>query len=357
MTRITTFAKVLIFSIFLSMVNMIRPAQAQDAGIVVAAITLLQTILMNYLQGILTVDLNLVGAGIRAQVAADTVGVQNALQHHAGATINALAQATAIDLDWRNMIEWGDMGSIRTPNGVVRLNAVAPSGCRRTRDAQVLSNAVPLRLQRTQQWRTRSTARTSAVRNTGQSQMRLAQAATETPERFSMQWLTSETLTPQQTADAEASITNLINPLPMPTLAAETSPAAKEYAATRTVLDQRTKVVEEALRRQLDLRAPLSNGSDAGSTLSAMTVLNGWSRDTVESTVYPDRVQAKGSPASAREQVFLLSANLYVNTELLRSLNDLTAIMAVQTATELSGVTRDTATDLYERAITGQDQD
>jgi len=359
MTRLSAFFKALVLAVVLSMFTLVRPASAQDGALVVVAIELFSAAVAQYFSEILTVDLNLGMGGIRAQVAADTIGVQNALQHHAGATISAVSQQTALLMDQANLFEFGDMGSVRTPRGIVRLNTVAPSGCRRVRVAEMLAAAAPMRERRPQTWKEAAETRTRAVTSAGQAQLRLTETVARQPNQVSLNWMTQPTLTPTQTADAAKSITTILNPLPLPTLPiGETAPAAAEYAAAREILSQRMSVAEDALRHQLEMRAPLcSTAGDPACSSSVMSIINQWRTDTVESVVYPDRVQAKSSATAAREQVFLLSANLYVQTELLSSINNLSAIMAVNTANQLSGLDRAAADALYARAVQAQDRD
>lgn len=357
MNRITMFGKASILALLLSLLSLTGPARGQDAGPIVIALGVLQTALTTVINEVIHATMVIMQkdqvaglSGVRLQVSANTVGIQNALQHNAAASVQATAQQTAILADQINMLEFGDMGQITLPDGQrISANALPPSGCKRKTASAVLADSRPVRAARRTAW----TAASSQYNTAPASGVGAARRLSDTPStQLTLNWLDKETLTAQEALDASKSISSVINPDPLPTISnpSTTDAGTVEYQKKSEVYNARIATVSAALQDQLDMRAPIADGTPNSNT-SVLKQINDMARNTVESKLYPDQVTAKPSSASARELVFLNSANLYVTTELLKQMQISNSLAAVAAADRLSGVDRDSMERLYQKAV------
>ncbi len=343
--RLTRFGRCMVGSTVLLIATLTsapRPAKAtvgEDAALIIAFLqgtftTVSQAFFQNLIQE------QLLGKGNTAvveQIAADTVGVQQALQHHVSATVEAMTRQTTEQVNDFTRREFGALGHVQIGGRLVNIGSNAPSACRRTQDAKVLERG-GVNLASTQ----RDITDTSAAYNS-RFQSQVAQTGAMSTDRrrygdkvFALDWLQDVSIeTDQDSYDrAKRSIAyaTYTTPLPMPPTTQTASGA--EYSSRLAQHREAVKLPQSVLARQLALRRPIT-GDERGR--SYIEIITDWGRQAAEDAIKPAAMQVKTQAGIERENTLLLNSLVAMQAESIKAQHDTNALLAVIAARELDG--------------------
>lgn len=281
------------------------------------------------------------------QIAANTVGVQSALNQHLSGTIDGLTKQTQIAEESILKRTFGSLGnrilSTRTASGTisrtVTIGAQPPSGCRRTTDARVLEAA---RINGEQVQRSVSrfvsernaaattTASGAAVLKRDQSQYGI--------QAFSLDWLQKDQLSATEVDMANRSIAALTNPLPPPVpegcrvdtssqrLVCNNNNTASlgslEYQAKYDAFRAAVKIPQDVLGRQLALRS-------GGNGDAFLKTIRGWAQRAVEDPLNPAVLQHKTEKGVLAELALSMNHLLWLETEQHRAAEERNQLLAL----------------------------
>jgi hypothetical protein len=292
-------------------------------------------------------------AAIVEQVATNTVGVQSALQSHAGVLVDALTRQT--QLMERNIIDrtFGSLGMATLDNGRRRVNigATAPSACRRANDARVLGDASRRAANVTRIGSERlNTHNNGYVSTTGALENLRRTLDQWGPRAFDMGWMQRDGVPPQGVALATQAIAYATNPMPLPDppqhAGAGGSLAQREYAVRLAAHRELVKVPQNVLLRQLAMRA---GENDKGSDAYLATV-RAWAAAAIEDPLNPAILQHKTEKGLLAELQLSMSHLLWVQTEQLQADHERNAMLALMAADVLQRQGQDLRR-LYEAAV------
>lgn len=339
--RLTQKGKGMVAAIMLSVATMVaippQPAKAfvgGDAAIIVAFLggafmTAVQTFFTQLIMN------KLLGIGSTAnveQMAANTLGIQQALQHHSAATVEAVtrqALETIIDRDRRM---FGVFGHVTIGGRSVNVGSNAVSSCRRIKDAHALTvgsvRMDQIRHDVTEEMKTYNSKYASA---TGVAAGMRKDRTQYGDDVFDLSWLTAGSLPAGGDAfeQAKRSIQYLTNPDPLPPPADTNNAASKEYDDKLAQQREAVRLPQEVLARQLALRTPITSDSKKRSYLQIMT---DWGRQAAEDASKPAAIQVKTDSGVLREQVLLLNSLVAIGAQSIQAQQDTNALLAVLAA-------------------------
>ena len=297
---------------------------AEIAAALTAVITWIETYAMDYYlrQG---------GAAVTQQVAANTLGIQSALQANAATSVEATNVQTQKMLDYNFKSVFGSFGSY----GNITIGSNAPFACRRQADAGVLAQgreALP-NLQ-TQASTIAATHDRGYGSSTGATVQMQKDAAAYGASAFSLSWLGSDKLSTNDVQNAWRSIDYATNPDPPPAPPASSanSPAGKEYATEYQRFQQMMKVPQDVLARQANLRASIPGDSDSRSYIG---IIRQMAQSGIEDAQHPVALQAKTEAGVQRDMALSMQALLYVETERLQTEQETAAMTALMVSHQL----------------------
>lgn len=273
---------------------------------------------------------------VTEQVASNTVGVQTALQHHAAATIEAIAEQTAVEIEDRNTRTFGKLGSVYVGGRSMPIGSTAPGACRRYRDAQTLKSA------RTKIPNTVTAVRERAATHNkgyGSSTRALSAAGRDAADYgatvFSLDWIGQDVMDEGEFEKAERSIMYATNLAPLPEMATPKSAVGRQYKTESEQLRQLNALPQGVLARQLALRRGTEQ-TQQGARQSYLGVMTDWGKDAIEDRFDPVAAQATTEAGLLREISSTLKALLALETERMQSTHEGNAMLAVLTSRVLN---------------------
>lgn len=316
----------------------VRATFGTDAAMVIAFlqtafITLMQTMLTEQIYKPLVVEQG--NGAIVEQVAAGTLGTQQALQAHAGVMVESIAQQTAAAEQAIYNRTFGTLMNMQVNGRNVSVGANAPSACRRTNDARRLTVAGTAS-ERERQRADESIATHSQGYGSYAGMMANMRQRLERfgPSGFSPNHLRRDTIPADDAERVRDAIAIAMTPTPLPPLprAASNQAAAAEYQTRAAIFTEVSKIPAEILARHAALRVAPGTGENERSYLET---IKRWAQEGVESAERPVELAAKTEAGLLREQTLLLSALLWVQTEQLQTQHELAQLMALQSASDL----------------------
>ena len=333
--RLTWFGKLLAAGLFVGVAAVTvapRPAQSQDAGVIVA---FLNGTLIPFFQSLLTnlVMDQVIGTGDAAvveQLAANTVGVQQALQHHAGTMVEAITKQTSTEINEQNRRDFGTLGSVNLGSTRVNVGSNAPTACRRQNDARWLDRGGG-RFEATKADVERVRETWFDGSETPRNGVQVAAIRTEDlqqygPEVFGPAWVAKETVSEEDYQRAVRSIVYTTNPDPLPEPPAATGARSAEYRTRLEQLEERVRVPQEVLARQLALRRTIPGDPRERSYYE---VLQEWGRAGLQDPNRPLALQAKTPAGVQREMALSLAALVALEAERMQSQHETNALLAI----------------------------
>lgn len=335
--RLTVFGKGVVASTLLvaaSLTSMPRPAAAQDAGIIVAAIAALQSALSALMTSLFQTAITeqLLGTGNTAiveQIAADTIGVQQALQHHVSATVESMTRQTIEQINDTTRREFGSLGRVTIGGRNINIGSNAPSACSRIKDAQTLSRGGGMLLQ------TQSEVSTSVSDYNRRFSSQTALTGTMSSDRqrygdkvFALDWLQDVSLAGDTDSYARAtrSIAYATYTTPLPPPPKETNASGAEYGTRLAQHREAVKLPQTVLARQLALRRPIPGDAQQRSYMEIMT---NWGKQATEDWINPSSVSVKTTKGVLAEQTLQLNALVAMQAEAIKAQHDTNALLAV----------------------------
>ncbi len=288
-----------------------------------AAITFMEEQLARYY-------IHLGNQAITQQVAANTLGVQSALQANAATAVESTNVQTQKLLEHEFKSTFGSFGRY----GNITIGSNAPFACRRQADAGVLAQG-RVNLPDLQQ-QAKSLADTHD-RGYGSASGALAHLKRDVdtygPSTISLDWLNKDKLSSDDISNAWRSINYATNPSPPPAPpAAANSAAAKEYAADYDRYQEMMKVPQQVLARQAGLRASIATDPDRRSYLGVLSQIG---QVGVEDPQHPVALQAKTEAGVQRDIALSMQALLSVETERLKTEQETAAMTALMLSNQL----------------------
>lgn len=289
---------------------------------------------------------------ITKQVAANTTGVQSALQEHAAVMVEVENRALQTKIEDRNKRQFGSLGSLNFGGHQIGIGSIAPTACKKFEDATVIKNGL--------QAAATNREATSAVterQNVGYGTLSASTAAMHDAfldaggglKMFNLDWITRDHMTAEDVNLAQRSIAFATNPTPLVSAPRANTPAGREYQTKMTYLLGLMELPQEVLARQLSLRAPI--GED-GEARSLMGVIDEWAKQGVADRLNPVALQAKTPKGVQVEMALTLKALLYVENERMRSDQERNAMLALMLSKQLQERQEALRAD-YNRSLAG----
>lgn len=270
-------------------------------------------------------------AAITQQVAANTLGVQSALQANAATGVEATSTQTQKLLENTYKMTFGKLGTY----GNLTIGSNAPFSCRRKAEAEVLTAA------KEQMPRLLEAAATSAERHDkgyGSPAGAMLQMQKDAKQYgtgvFALEWLSGDTIEPDKLSNTWRSINYLTNPDPLPEPAsnAQSTMVGREYALEWERHRQLMALPQRVLARQAALRAAIPNDPEGRSYLST---LEGSAKAGVEDPQHPVALQIKTEAGVMRDVALSLQTLTALESERLRTEQETAALTAILVARQL----------------------
>lgn len=295
-----------------------------------ALIPILQAWFMEYLTQEVANDI-LVGKGDSAvveQVAANTLGVQQALQQHAGTMVETIAQQTvAMETAVYNRT-FGTLMNMNVGGQTISVGGNAPSACRRTSDAQRLQTASALSRRNLQQTDQNIDRHSQGYGTYGGFVAHLRnEMAQYGGEVFDFGFMQRDTVDANAAERMQRAITYSLTPEPVPSVpqGSRPTPAVQEYEVRVAQHRELSKVPAQIVARQNALRV----GAEGQNGRSYLEIVRAWAKEGIESQNRPIELQAKTEAGLLREIQLTQNALLWVQTEQLQTQQEQTLLLAL----------------------------
>lgn len=339
MNRLTSRARALLITAICAIAIALVPPQRAHAdpigdGILASILGLLTSAYVWVQEYMVKIYLHDDSGGVAQQVAANTIGVQSALQANAATHVEATNVQTQKMLDFDYKSIFGSFTSAAYGSNGIIVGSNAPYACRRQANAGILAQG----RQMITQWEAQSAqiqARHDAGFGsaTGATVQMQKDVATYGTASLSLDWLGKDKLSSADMDNAFRSIDYATNPNPPPAPPANaSSPASQEYAIEYTRFQQEMKVPQQVLAHQASLR-----GSIPGDTTnrSYIGIVNAMGQSGVEDPVHPIALQAKTPAGIQRDMALSLQAILAIDTERLKTEQSTAAMTAMMMSRQL----------------------
>lgn len=263
------------------------------------------------------------------QVAANTLGTQQALQQHAGVVVESIAQQTAAAEQAIYNRTFGTLMTMQVNGQSVTVGANAPSACRRTADARVLRHQARVR-DRTFQETQQSIALNAQGHGSFAGSMANLRATLAKyngdASALKPDYLMRDTIPSGETERVRDAISLALTPEPVPQAprGSGSTAALTEYQAKADLHRGLAALPAEIVARHASMRMAQGDGQR-----SYLETIKRWAVEGIESSERPVELAAKTEAGLLREIQLTMSAQLWVSTERLQVEHEQTLLLAM----------------------------
>ncbi|XAI97242.1 hypothetical protein [Dolichospermum phage Dfl-JY45] len=263
------------------------------------------------------------------QVAANTLGTQQALQQHAGVMVETIAQQTAAAEEAIYNRTFGTLMTMQVNGQTVTVGANAPSACRRTSDARRLQAQSRVR-DRSFQESQRAIATNAAGYGSYAGSMANLRATLAkyngTQDALKPDYLMRDTIPVEEAERVRDAISLALTPEPVPRAPSSggSTAALTEYEAKAELYRASAALPAEIVARHAAMRVAQGEGER-----SYLATVKQWAIDGIESSERPIELAAKTEAGLLREMQLTMSAQLWVDTERLQIEQEQTLLLAM----------------------------
>lgn len=304
-----------------------------DGPLIVAAITALQSALVTLVTDTLignTLDpsIRVQGQGFKTlieQTAANTAGIQAAIQHES-AVITEVGHQTAIfDLENKIIENYGGVGTTKIDGKTVGMDSRSPYLCKQRRSTEMIENADS----KLPEFDDSAMTIATDYNKNGDTvnQERTLRSLDFNNDSILPSNSLSGNLTPDKQEDAAMMIVAITNPEPAPVTGdSPQSPQLKRYQKERQLHDEKMAIVQSVLLRQMNRAVTEDDEQSVNNALSEALTFRALDKS------YADSLNAKLPKAVMVEIALQFSTYLYAQDELLRTNHEIAQLLALQVA-------------------------